>query len=237
MVVGDSPSRASAIELGADADGVLLGTDFALSPRASTPPPRPISRLATTPPRGPSRPTTRRPRPSDDVVPGEVPNRGGSPGRCSSLLAATDRDVVVSSFQIPGDSDDDVVARHAVAGMPRSMRSRVRVVEGHLDAYDLLRWSTAFSSLVSMRLHPALLAAAAGIPSVLVMADGKTSFFDGSAMANRIARRQDPRTLADVVALAVPGPERSTGTALLGPVLDRVAVIEDALSSLVSPRD
>ena len=177
---------------------------------------------------------------SDHVVPGEVPNRGGvATTLLDAVLAATDRDVVVwsSSQGIPGDSDDDVVARHAVAGLPRSMRSRVRVVEGHLDAYDLLRWSTAFSSLVSMRFHPALLAAAAGIPSVLVMADGKTSFFDGSAMAHRIARRQDPRTLADVVALAVPGPERSTGTALLGPVLDRVAVIEDALTRLVSPRD
>ena len=240
VVVRDSPSRASAIELGADADGVLLGTDFALS--LALDPATPADLAARDVPVARAVPTD---DPvglvlSDHVVPGEVPNRGGvATTLLDAVLAATDRDVVVwsSSQGIPGDSDDDVVARHAVAGLPRSMRSRVRVVEGHLDAYDLLRWSTAFSSLVSMRFHPALLAAAAGIPSVLVMADGKTSFFDGSAMAHRIARRQDPRTLADVVALAVPGPERSTGTALLGPVLDRVAVIEDALTRLVSPRD
>ena len=233
VTVRDRFSLASAIELGCPADAVTLATDFALA-------------LAVDPTLLPAPgDRTQRPRPpadavgvvlSDHAVPGEIPDRDTVPDLVlRAALDATDRDLVLwsSSQGIPGASDDDVVAQRTVARLPRSLRGRVHVVEGHLDAYDLLEWSVAFDSLVSMRFHPALLAAAAGIGSVLVMSDEKTSFFDGSAMSRRVVRTHDPADITAGVRAAVPAPARTTGAALLGPVLDRVAVVQDTLVAAV----
>jgi len=237
VVVRDAPSRDSAVELGADPASVLLGTDFALTLASD---PTMAADLAAQ-----DVPVDRLPPATDAVglvlsdheVPGETPDRRSVADLLlRSVLRASDRDVVVwsSSQGVPGDADDDVVAQRAVERLPVRERRRVRIVEGHLDGYDLLRWSTAFSSLVSMRFHPAVLAAAAGIPAVLVMSDGKTSFFDGSAMARRVVRRQDAATLDAAVRLAVPAPERSTGEGLLGQVLARAEVNRTALAELVA---
>ena len=231
VLVRDTNSRASAIDLGADPARVHLGTDFSLEIV-----PSPILE-----PRGSSAPTVNEGVGvvlSDHVVPGESADRSEVASRL--LAAVVDESgsapvtVWSSSQGIPGDSEDDVVARAAVDRLPARSRSRVTVAPGHIDAYDLYRWSTAFPALVSMRFHPALLAAAYGIPSVLAMSDPKAAFFNGSPMQDRVVVGQDSRSAVRAARMALQPAQPDDGRSLLGPVLDRLRVNHQVVAGLLA---
>jgi polysaccharide pyruvyl transferase WcaK-like protein len=233
VLVRDSNSRSSAVELGADPALVHLGTDFSLD----------MVQGAALDPVGGSIPPSSSGQGigvvlSDHVVPGESGGRAEAAARF--LTAVVERSgskpvIVWSSSQgIPRDSEDDVVAHTAANRLPARHRARVKVVDGHLDAYDLYRWSGAFPSLVSMRFHPALLAAAQGIPSVLAMSDPKVAFFDGAPMRDRVVVGHDVASAERAAGLAIPPPQSSDGLTLLGPVLERLSVNRQVIADLLA---
>ena len=231
VLVRDTNSRASAIDLGADPARVHLGTDFSLE----------IVPSPMLEPRGLSAPAVNEGVGvvlSDHVVPGESADRSEVASRL--LAAVVDESgsapvtVWSSSQGIPGDSEDDVVARAAVDRLPARSRSRVTVAPGHIDAYDLYRWSTAFPALVSMRFHPALLAAAYGIPSVLAMSDPKAAFFNGSPMQDRVVVGQNSRSAVRAARMALQPAQSDDGRSLLGPVLDRLRVNHQVVAGLLA---
>ncbi|GAA2726140.1 polysaccharide pyruvyl transferase family protein [Cellulomonas aerilata] len=230
VLVRDAGSRASAVELGADPARVHLGTDFSLELVGAD--------LGAGPTAPPADPGTVGVVLSDHVVPGESADRGLLAARflAAVLERSGDRPVTAwsSSQGVPGDSDDDVVARTAVERLPAHQRDRVTVPAGHLDAYDLYRWSAAFGSLVSMRFHPALLAAAQGIPSVLAMSDPKVAFFDGSPLRARVVTGHDAASARHAAGLVLPTPGRADPRDLLGPVADRLAVNRRVVADLLA---
>ncbi|MBU4337582.1 MAG: hypothetical protein KJ548_13565, partial [Actinobacteria bacterium] len=145
-----------------------------------------------------------------------------------------------SSQGLGTDADDEVKAASVLAGLSDGERRRVQLLPGHLDAYDLVTLAGSFRHLVSMRLHPALLAAVQGIAPVLLMADGKTRMFAGSPFMGRVVTGQTDDTVARAVDLALrPGPE-----GLLGPLVSSAdlttrelqrLVLEEALRGVARP--
>jgi len=229
VVVRDALSRASAIDLGANASRVHLGADFSLD-------------IVTHPASGRGVPAD--PREgigvvlSDHVVSGESEGRVEVAARLLAAVIAESGSAPVtvwsSSQGLPGFSDDDVVARAAVDRIPARARGRVRVVSGHLDAFDLYRLSASFASLASMRLHPALLAAAYGIPSVLVMSDPKVELFDGSPMRDRVVTGHDQASATRAARMAVEPAPAGEMDHLLGPVSERLAENERVVGELLA---
>jgi len=233
VLVRDRQSWSSAVDLGADPAIVHLGTDFSLDmvesaslepDRGSVAPPSDAQGVGVVL--------------SDHVVPGESADRAGVGARLLEAVldrSGSDPVTVWSSSQgIPRDSEDDVVARAAVELLSPMGRRRITVVPGHLDAYDVFRWSRAFPSLVSMRFHPALLAAAQGIPSVLAMSDPKVAFFDGSPMRDRVVVGHDAAAAERAARMAIPGSGPVDPPALLGPVWERLKVNQQVVADLLA---
>lgn len=240
VVVRDRTSVSNAIDLGAAAERVRLGTDIAL---ALVDQDRPFDRIPASPASGAPMRDSVPPTGgialtlSDHEVKGETFDRGYVAARLLSAVLARypDQQVTLwSSAQgIPGDSEDDVVAHAARDQLPTADRDRVDILEGHLDAYDLYRLATSRTALLSMRFHPALIAAAAGIPSVLAMSDPKAGFFAGTPMMDRVVIGHDDASAAAAAAMADPDIAPTDGRRLLGPVLDRLAVVRTAFSDLL----
>lgn len=243
VVVRDRASVHNAVDLGADAARVRLGTDVALDLVEIDEVDAPVGRLPASPATGSPTFTPEPPRRgvsltlTDHEVRGETFDRGYVAARLLSAVLANYPDHRVtlwSSAQgIPVDSEDDVVAHAARDQQPRADRDRVDILEGHLDAYDLYRLATGTTALLSMRFHPALVAAAAGIPSVLAMSDPKAAFFAGTPMMRRVVVGHDDHSARDAAAMADPDTARTTGRHLLGPVLDRLAVVRAAFAELL----
>lgn len=239
VVVRDRTSGFNAIDLGADPAHVALGTDVSL---ALLDPDRPAV-LPASPHRGGSTVSAEPPARgiamtlSDHVVPGESLERSHVAGRylAAALRRWPDEPITVwsSSQGIREDSEDDVVAEGALRHVRKADRDRVHLVPGHLDAYDLFGLATSRTALLSMRFHPALIAAAAGIPSVLAMSDPKVEFFVGSAMADRVVTGHDDESAERAATLADPDSPRRHGRDLLGPAFDRLQVVRDALAALI----
>lgn len=232
VLVRDRHSGSSAVDLGADPAIVHLGTDFSLDmvesallepDRGSVAPPSDARGVGVVL--------------SDHVVPGESADRAGVGARLlEAVLERSGSDPVTvwsSSQGIPRDSEDDVVARAAVELLSAEGRRRITVVPGHLDAYDVFRWSRAFPSLVSMRFHPALLAAAQGIPSVLAMSDPKVAFFDGSPMRDRVVVGHDAAAAERAARMAIPGSGPVDPQVLLGSVWERLKVNQRVVAGLL----
>jgi hypothetical protein len=85
-----------------------------------------------------------------------------------------------------------------------------------------------------MRFHPALLAAAYGIPSVLAMSDPKAALFNGSPMQDRVVVGQDSRSAARAARMALQPAQPDDGRILLGPVLDRLRVNHQVVAGLLA---
>jgi polysaccharide pyruvyl transferase WcaK-like protein len=222
VVVRDPWSRLHVLSLGACPDRILLGTDTALA-------------LARPPASSGARPAG----PVDVVLGGEpLPSSPRARGPlASALLAAVARRLpgerlrVWSSVQgIPGRADDDVTVAAGVAALPREARDRVEVVAGHVDARRMVALAGEGAAMVAMRFHPALLAAAQGVATVLLLDDAKADALSGfgpGVAVVRGSRTADAERAAglipDVRAAEVgPGPR------------DRLAAMEAALAEVLA---
>jgi polysaccharide pyruvyl transferase WcaK-like protein len=227
VVVREPRSFHHVLSLGVDPRAVLLGTDVALG---LAPAPAGVPRAPGPPvPGGPvgvvlgGDPVPASPRPRSALA--------------AALLAAVARCVpsgplqVWSSAQgVPGRSDDHDAVAAAVGALAPADRTRVDVVGGHVDARQMLDLAGASSVVVSMRLHPALLAAGQGVPAVLLLDDPKADVLDGFGAGVAVVRGGRPAD-AERAAALVP----AVRAAAVGPgPRDRLAAMEAALAEVLA---
>jgi polysaccharide pyruvyl transferase WcaK-like protein len=145
----------------------------------------------------------------------------------AAVLEATDAPLSLwSSAQGVADAaadDDGALAAALAAGAPE----RVTVERAHVDAAALVERVRSSRAVVSMRLHPALLAAAMGRPVGAVLSGQKATMFDGTALA--APRGRDPIAAAVAAALAPP----SAPWAAIERLRDRFDDTTAALTALV----
>lgn len=193
----DAASMANVLEMGAPRDRTTLGTDLALA----------LVDDRTSPP------------PDDGTLPvGYVPNlhpmldRGVSPAAAETIAAAlldevleaTVRDVVLfSSCQDHGiaAAEDDGPLLHRLRDQA-SDPGRVRIQGGVPSVSQLIGWCQGVHALVSMRFHPALFAAATGVPVAIVQPGSKGEVLGDSAIP-RCQNPLDPVSRQDVVRRAL----------------------------------
>ena len=105
----------------------------------------------------------------------------------------------VQGFPALAGEDDAEVAAELVSDLDLE-RGTIEVLTGYITprrAIDLVAGSRA---LVTMRLHPSLMAAATGTPFALVLDGQRTGVFDGTGLETRIVNPFDsdgPRVLID----------------------------------------
>jgi polysaccharide pyruvyl transferase WcaK-like protein len=116
--------------------------------------------------------------------------RSGSPALdlatalVSDVLTLTDDDVTlfssVQAVESPGVENDLPFAQAVLEQIEPARRGRVRLVTDAVDVWDLLDLVAGFRAVVSMRMHPALLAMAAGTPAALFLDAPKVGCLEGA---------------------------------------------------------
>ncbi len=136
--------------------------------------------------------------------------------------------------------DDLELARRLVARLPAPAQRAIAIVEGLVTpdrAIDLVRGSRA---LVTMRMHPALFAAATGTPFALVLGDDRSGLFAETPFEACIAAPNDPLAVDAVIRAAVDGSTNGARTVervpseALAPLCTRFDVMTDRLSTLLA---
>jgi hypothetical protein len=124
------------------------------------------------------------------VVVTDTNMRSGSPALelatalVSDVLTLTDDNVTlfssVQAVESPGVENDLPFARAVLEQVEPARRDRVRLVTDAVDVWDLLDLVAGFRVVVSMRMHPALLAMAAGTPAALFLDAPKVGCLEGA---------------------------------------------------------
>ncbi len=154
------------------------------------------------------------------------------------VLSLTDEPVTLfSSAQgsvDPAVEDDLALERLAIRGLESDTRRRVEIIETEVDVAELLRLASSLRAVVSMRLHPSLLALASGTPSALLLDAFKTGCLEGADVP-RCTRPQDQTCRRHAIrrALDGSGPTGEELRALLAEPLKRAQVLGGALGDLV----
>lgn len=166
----DRSSMHNVIDLGVRSDSMVLGSDLALELVESD-----------------RNDTERR---QVGVVVTDTNVRYGSPALelatalVSDVLALTDDDVTlfssVQAVESSGVENDLPFATAVLEQIHPADRGRVRLMTDAVDVHELLDLVAAFRAVVSMRLHPALLAMAAGTPAALFLDAPKVGCLEGA---------------------------------------------------------
>jgi polysaccharide pyruvyl transferase WcaK-like protein len=102
----------------------------------------------------------------------------------SDVLTLTADDVTlfssVQAVESSGVENDLPFARAVLERIHPTHRGRVRLMTNAVDVHDLLDLVAKFRAVVSMRLHPALLAMAAGTPAALFLDAPKVGCLEGA---------------------------------------------------------
>jgi polysaccharide pyruvyl transferase WcaK-like protein len=225
VVVRDPASVHHVLDLGADPARVVLGTDVALhlAPRlgSSEPQPEAGAPIAVVL--------------SDYTV---ERDRARRHDLAAAVLAAVTTALpdsaidVWSSAQCAGDEQDEAIGAASVERLQAPERERVRLVRTHVDAGELLVRTASAAAVVSMRLHPALLAAAQRTPALLVLDDQKSGVFEGTPLATMVVSGADPVAVGARVAARAASLPGST-PAGLGALPVRLARTEDVLATAI----
>jgi polysaccharide pyruvyl transferase WcaK-like protein len=226
VVVRDPASVHHVLDLGADPARVVLGTDVALhlAPRLRSDEPEPPEADA----------------PIAVVLSDYTVERDRARRHelAAAVLAAVtgalpDRAIEVwSSAQCAGDEQDEAIGAASVERLRAPDRERVRLVRTHVDAGQLLARTASAAAVVSMRLHPALLAAAQHTPALLVLDDQKTGVFEGTPLAATVVSGADAVAVSARVAARAASLPGST-PAGLGALPARLARTEDVLATAI----
>lgn len=225
VVVRDPASVDHVVDLGVPAARVQLGTDLALDL---------VDRV------GRAAPATDA---GIDVVLSDHTVSGDRRGRAALAAAVLtaigsrhpDRLITVwsSAQHVPGVPGDEAVCAEALRRAPAEVRARVTVVDGHVDAHGLLERVARSAAMCSMRMHPGLLAAAVGVPTVLVLDDIKVGVLHGTPMARHVVRDGGDAAPGRAASLLDPAAV-TTPWSQLAPVRDRLEATRSALSALVA---
>jgi polysaccharide pyruvyl transferase WcaK-like protein len=238
LVVGvrEPLSRDNAIEMGADPARVLLGADEAFSLFPSPPDEAEASAR-----RGIAAVLTRHPvaRPDGSVVSDPAPNPWLEALVESLLELAGDEGITLLSTQQGlghldrGLEDDAELARGVRASLAPEHRDRVAVADGYLAPMTCAELIARHRALVTMRLHPAILALSRGVPTVAVKPAFKTEGVLGALELGVVVTdgpESTPAAVAErvgrVLAPGAPGP-RALWKALAG--ARRRADVNDAV--------
>jgi glycosyltransferase involved in cell wall biosynthesis/polysaccharide pyruvyl transferase WcaK-like protein len=135
----------------------------------------------------------------------------------------------------PGSAreDDAVLAARLVADLPRAARSRITVEEGPMTPARAVELARERRALVSMRVHPALMAAGSGVPWALVLADDRLHPFDDALVGARVARDSEPARAVDVIRAALADEPSPAVYEELAPLRARLSVTTTALSTFL----
>ena len=223
-VVRDPASLAHAADCGA-ADAVL-GTDLALGLFADAPRARDregIGVVVT----DHHADATRRPRQAEvaAVVLREV------------VDVAAGRPVTVwSTVQGEPDvarEDDAVVARDAIAALPKARRDAVATESGYVTPARAVELAASCDALITMRMHPGLFAACAGTPFALVLGGQRAGVFAGSTLGTRIVAPHDDRAIRAAVRAVLAEPAPAPTWEALAPLRDRLEMTRARVGDLV----
>jgi len=156
------------------------------------------------------------------------------------VLALTADEVVrvfssAQGVEGPGIEDDRPIAGSAIGTLGDTERARVVHVEHHVGPWELLATVASCRAVVSMRLHPALLAMAVGTPAALLSEAAKVGALDGAEVP--ICRQPAAKSCrADAIRAAL-DPRAPAGPALWDALAEpraRAGRTADALIRLVA---
>ncbi len=99
--------------------------------------------------------------------------------------------------------DDSVLAESVVAQLGATKRRRVEVLTGYVPPERAIALVAGSRALVSMRMHPALFAAALNTPFCLVLGAQKVGVLEGTSLLDRVVDPGNAASVAEGVAKAV----------------------------------
>jgi polysaccharide pyruvyl transferase WcaK-like protein len=128
--------------------------------------------------------------------------------------------------------DDAAVARTARDALPPDLAARIEVVDGHLDALEVVERVGSLRALATMRLHPALLAARAGTPFALILGGQRAGVLDDTALAVQVAAPGDTDAIQHVLDRALAS-DAAVPAGGLSPLTERLALVRGRLGRVL----
>lgn len=110
-----------------------------------------------------------------------------------------------------------------MAGLPAAASGNVELVAGYVPPLKAIEAAAGCRAIVTMRLHPALFAAASGTPFGLVLDGQRTEVLADTPLAGRVASPHDRAAIAAVIGRAVGGQDDEDFWESLGPLRARLA--------------
>jgi polysaccharide pyruvyl transferase WcaK-like protein len=210
--VREGESAASAVELGADPDRILHGGDEAFSLFEAPPPdaePRGLAAALT----------AHRPVEAEGTLRHYDIARTAAIVERLTDVAGDEGLLLISTAQGLGprrrglEDDSDVVAAVLERLAPESRR-RVEVAEGYVAPLDFAERVSGRRALLTMRMHPAVLALSRGVPAVVIDPGFKTrGVLSEAGLGDFILDSGEPEKIAARVA-ELAGPESLRGREL-----------------------
>ena len=225
LVAGrDPPSVLNAVDLGAT--DVILGADLALV-------------LFPDPPQKRTRRgvglvlTDHHPDPDRRAQLAEVAQR------VAKTTIERSRDEVVTLWstvqghpELAGE-DDAALAEVVCAGLSPTQRARVEVIEGYVSPEKAIALVGGSRALVSMRMHPALFAAALDTPFSLVLGGQKAEVLSGSSLRDHVVDPVD-QPAVDRAVVSLIGSESGSGQWMaLAPLRLRLRDVQSRLTDFL----
>ena len=141
----------------------------------------------------------------------------------------------VQGMASSASEDDAALAAAIVETLPRDQRARIHLHQGPMTPARAIELVRSTRALVTMRMHPALMAAGIGVPWALVLDDDRTSVFDGTRAHARIASSSEPDGVRAVIerALSTDAPLPAQVHGELAPMRDRLDVTRARLGALL----
>ena len=229
IVVRDPASIHNVVDLGASPDSVHLGTDLAFAHFDPCPAPQParagIGVVLS----------------EEEMDPIARQERRALAHRVLAAVidAASDEPIIAWStaqgLGHAGIEDDGRLARDAIRALPRQNASRVQLVDGYVTPDEAIGLVSRLQGLVTMRMHPALFAAASGTPWCLIHAGQKLRVLEDCDLLGRIHPERSltsEASLRSAVATALE-PVGPAPAATLAPVIRRLASMRQRLRRLI----
>jgi len=137
--------------------------------------------------------------------------------------------------------DDSHVAWEAAHLFSKGERQRIGFERGYVTPQRAIELAGTTTALITMRLHPFLLAVATGTPSALILGGQRTGMLDGTGLRERVADPDDPLSVRRVVARSLQPTEPSELWEELSPLRRRLSEtksrLADFLGDQVAPTD
>lgn len=132
--------------------------------------------------------------------------------------------------------DDSVVAESVVDRLEAAKRGRVAILRGYVPPDQAIALIAGSRAVVSMRMHPALFAAALDTPFCLVLGAQKAGVLEGTSLLGRVVDPGNATNVPEGVAKAVRRPGEGQWNAL-APLRDRLDDVRTRLADFLQALD